>query len=645
MVRLQYCIVLFVKYANTVSEDDNNMLPGAAGDDVHGTKRFRTEPDGDKKAPPDVKQGRSRNRTRRRGPRNAQPAEVDILPHDPMDEGGVDITEPTESEVVADAVVVKNDELDSDFEEEEEVEEVEDNEEGENEEQKPREPTAAMKKKLQTMATQMRNEAGDIILSLEPNQLIPSPLKVIWDEDDTKLLCSYNWSGANDGTNTIFVPGGPAKFRTNKTTPRAIRTDEGFQARDYNYVRKPRDPFSPLFTALGVMSPGYQFWDVDVLADRNNLRILLEFVQGKANGPLRLDVYLIYNTLIFVRKGERFWQRQKMGIGSNFEKMFTDAGDGMEDATGHYRAIRYGMGSLQVVVRFEADAYFDEEASDDLAPSEADAVKGALLADRPRFDYRPPVQLLQKGHIVPMTQMAELKTVTYKMDGMDPVKCQDQLWFGRTPHLFTGIYRVEKDGKGQVLRVRYENAKERVRKWEEKNQDSLRKLVDLLTKIRAALKQQPGPIRAGVLVREGRDSPLVLRTMLRKQHIIGREFFQAHWVHSRSSATRNHQNQGRPFQQHGTRGYRGQMGGMRNNYPPPHLQGYAAYNTPQQQHPGGYGGGRGSGSYGGYGNAHAQQSGFGRGGGNRGGRGSGYSRGHNQHRGRGGNSDSNYRGL
>jgi hypothetical protein len=216
----------------------------------------------------------------------------------------------------------------------------------------------------------------------------------------------------------------------------------------------------------------------------------------------------------------------------------------MEDATSHYRVIRYPMGPLEVIVRFEVDAYFEESASNQLDPTEADAVTGALLAERPRYDFRPPVRVLQKGHIVPTTQMAELKTTTHREEGTSPVMCQDQLWFGRTTHLFTGIYKT-KDGKGKVLRVKYENAKERVDRWEEKNQDALRKLVDLLSRIRAVLKQQEGPIRAGLLVRESKDGPLVLRTMLRKSHIIGREFFSRHWERKPAGAPRGHNMSGR----------------------------------------------------------------------------------------------------
>ncbi|KAJ4352044.1 uncharacterized protein N0V89_007390 [Didymosphaeria variabile] len=545
---------------------------------------------------------------------------------------------------------------------------------------KPKEPTAKMKKKMDVMAKIVQKEAGLVILTVEQNHLIPTSFNVTWDQDKTKLLCSYNWQGTNDGTNTIFVPGGPPKFVPNRALPCVLEADSGFQAADYNYVRKPWEPFAPLFTALGVMNPGYQFFDIDVLADRNNLRILLEFCQGKANGPLRLDVHMVYNTLVLVRKGEKFWKRQISGVGNNFEKNFTRPGDDMEDATSHYRAIRYPMGPLEVVVRFEADAYFEEAASDDLDPTEADAVTGALLAERPRYDFRPPVRFFQKGHIVPTAQVAELKTVTHKDEGTSAVSCQDQLWFGRTTHLLTGVYKME-DGKGKILRIKYENAKERVDRWEEKNQDALRKLVDLLSRIRTALKQQEGPVRAGLLVRESRDGPLILRTMLRKSHIIGREFFSTHWERKPASAPRGHNMRGRwsADRSHqgrlhpGLRGYHTPSGGAPGNehhsqasyganghqQHPAHEvhynwqqqesfgpngyrrhQGYGGQNT--QQQPGGYGGYSFQQQNVYEGRYDQQQPGRGRGGWS-GGQRSGTSRGYNDGRGRSrGRSGSNY---
>ncbi|KAF9732431.1 hypothetical protein PMIN02_009662 [Paraphaeosphaeria minitans] len=560
-------------------------IKGEASEE-NGQKRTRsTEREAGNGPRTNIKQGRSWNRTRRRHQQERSTGETG---ESFVTQDGLILAEPSNPNQPAEE---QDEELVLDDDEDDEVggEEGRDDN-ADYDDDKPKVITAKMKKRMDIMAKMVQKEAGHVILTLEQHDLTPTPTNVVWEQDKIKLLCSYNWQGANDGTNTIFVPGGPAKFVPKTTFPYVIEQDSGFQAADYNYVRKPRDPFAPLFTALGVMNPGFQFSDIDVLADRNNLRILLEFCQGKSNGPLRLDVHMISNTLVFVRKGEKFWRRQTNGIGNNFEKNFTQPGDDMEDATSHYRAIQYPVGPLNIVVRFEADAYFEDCAPGDLDPTGTAAVTGALLAERPHYDFRPPVRFLQKGHIVPTAQMAELKTVTHKEEGTSSVACQDQLWFGRTTHLLTGVYKIE-DNKGKILRLKYENAKARVDKWEEKNQEALRKLVDLLLRIRAALKQQEGPVRAGLLVRESRDGPLVLRNMLRKSHIIGREFFSTHWQRNPAGALRGHNMRGRgsadrSYQerpQHGLRGYHPQSGTLRGNVHQSQPGGSGATDHPYRQ--------------------------------------------------------------
>jgi hypothetical protein len=285
-----------------------------------------------------------------------------------------------------------------------------------------------------------------------------------------------------------------------------------------------------MFQALKVMNPNYQFNDVDVLADRNNLRVLLEFVQGKANGPFRLDLYSIYDTLVIVRNESRWWKNMTGGQshGCNFEAFFTRPAEGMEDATSHYRAIRYPIGPLSVVVRFEADAYDDEIASDDSIPSEDHAVSGGL-AERPMFKFSAPVLVKETGTIVPTAQMVELKTKAYREDSYDMslVQCQDQLWFGRTSLLYTGRYI---SGSGIVTRIKLENAKERVTRWEESNQESLQKLVALLSQLKSIMKRERRPNHAVMLVRDDKAGPISVRSLETNNRAIGNEAFRRHWI-------------------------------------------------------------------------------------------------------------------
>ena len=401
----------------------------------------------------------------------------------------------------------------------------------------PKVLTAAQAKKQERKNRVLSKDRGPIINTISPSDVQPYDSnsyksRIAWDEDP-EILCSYNWSSAVDGSNTIFVPGGPSKW-TPQETPYNVPGDKGFHPTDYNYVRQPRDPFSAVFHAMTLMNPDYPFNDIDILADRNNLRVLLEFVQGKTVGPFRLDLYMVFSTLVIVRREDSFWRRSDgASYGFNFEKHFTMPTPDMSDAASHYRAIRYRMGPLNIVCRFEADAYVDT-APDTLSASEAAAVVPPVPADsdlmqRPQFTYRAPFKVLQKGHLVPGHQILELKTQVEKFreEGQSLVSCQDQLWFGRTTHLYTGRYEA---GTGKILYIKQEDTTERVKRWEERNQTELQKLVGLLTMLKGILMRQQGPLRAAILVREDPRGPLTVHEMLEKRNVVQRQFFERHWM-------------------------------------------------------------------------------------------------------------------
>lgn len=281
-----------------------------------------------------------------------------------------------------------------------------------------------------------------------------------------------------------------------------------------------------MFRALSLMNPTYDLTPIDVLCDRNNLRVLLEFVSGKANGPFRLDLHLISSTLVLVRN-ESKWHKFSNGMsyGANFERHFTTPAPDMHDSTNHYRAIRYPLGPLDVVVRFEADAYDDgASTSDVLTESEARAVISGGAMKRPIFKYSAPIRVLQKGQIVPNAQMVELKTQAWKEE-QSRVACQDQLWFGRTKLLYTGPYT---SGTGEVKRIKYEDASERVKRWEENQQGNLRKLAGLLGMLKRVMMREQRPNHAVVLVREGKSGPLSVRSMETMTRAVGREGMR-HW--------------------------------------------------------------------------------------------------------------------
>ena len=256
------------------------------------------------------------------------------------------------------------------------------------------------------------------------------------------------------------------------------------------------------------MKPDGQLMDVDVLADRHTLRQLLEVCQGKGS-HMRLDLHVHCNTLIIVRNKEVWRQYEQGGYGNSFQETFTTPAEGMEDTTHHYRAIRYPMGPLNVVCRYAADAYDDGMVVDPLAFSNAKAVKG-LPSTKPFFWFNRPFVVQRQGHIVPTTQIVELRArVCNNEEGIigSPAS-QERLWFGRTSLSY--IAPVSRK-TAVVVRVKTDDARDRVMAWEATNQESFRKLVTLLDLLRTAVKSQPG--LAAVLMREGSGQPLTICSM------------------------------------------------------------------------------------------------------------------------------------
>ncbi|KAF2018082.1 hypothetical protein BU24DRAFT_421095 [Aaosphaeria arxii CBS 175.79] len=372
---------------------------------------------------------------------------------------------------------------------------------------------------------------GDILHTIPSASILPIATSVTWLQPP-ELLCCYNWQQTNDGTNAIFVPGAPPLW-TSPSLPYTVPNDNGYHFVDHNHARQPKYPYAPMFCALSSMNPNVKFDDLDILADRNNFRTLLEYVQGKSTGPFRIDLHKINNTLILVKKADRFW-RKANGIshGYNFESHFTQPEKGLEDATSHYRVIRYEMGPLRVAVRFEADACYQETEPREVVPTTLETVGKPDLTERPRFNFTAPIRVIRRGRLVPCANIAEIKSQSIKYDAEGRTKsvgtypCMDQLWFGRTTHLFTGRYQSE---TGVFSRVNYKEARSNIADWEEKSQDGLRKLVSLLVQLKGIVEGEDFPEGAAVVLRETKTGPLTVRVMDEVRLKVHPHFVQKYW--------------------------------------------------------------------------------------------------------------------
>jgi hypothetical protein len=342
----------------------------------------------------------------------------------------------------------------------------------------------------------MTDKTGDIMRTYTSEQLVPSPTAIKWDQE-AEVLCSYSWQEHKIGTSVIFVPGAPPKWSP-LPLPRSIPMDISYTLVDHNHVRQPNYPYHPMFKALEIMNPCVSLSDVDVVADRNNLRTLLEFVQGKHVGPFRMNLHMVDNTLILERKDRTYWMRSKGtdGIGHSFETHFTKADAGLETASSYYRVIRYPLGSLNIAVRVEVDAYIDNttyfgpygsETDEGLDPF-ADVlhnISNGCSISKPRFNYYAPLSVIRASQNLPCSVMAELKTKAIKPNKGKPkaYKQGAQLWFGRTRHLFVSRYKLDVETNSNTCTLQestYYDGLEDLKRCETAHQDSLRKLQQLL---------------------------------------------------------------------------------------------------------------------------------------------------------------------
>ncbi|UPX17246.1 uncharacterized protein EKO05_0007612 [Ascochyta rabiei] len=356
--------------------------------------------------------------------------------------------------------------------------------------------------------------------SLEPDDVAVS------SKPGFETLCSYNW--LNDGS-AIIVPGGPPQWNP-QPLPITLPQDTGRQFVDLNAFRIPRYPFEPAFRALSAMNTGAQLDDVDIILNRNSLRKLLDFAAGRRQDPFRVDLNMVKNTLFISRK-EKTAQRMihgaaNSGYGHSFETAFTKPQTGLNQSSSHHRVIRYKLGGLDCVVRFEVDAYYEEKHTqgpstaagvliDDIVTSLTSLSFGQTQAsEAPEGSTR----VIMKGPPVRSEKLAELKA--HKVARTS--QAMPQLWFGRTHYLITG-----KHTEGTVHSISCNNIEEKFEDWETTNQQTLRKLVSLLKELKGIASTTKD--RTAIVLCKEKGAPLTVFSTKQTITVLPTDITRRHW--------------------------------------------------------------------------------------------------------------------
>ena len=91
---------------------------------------------------------------------------------------------------------------------------------------------------------------------------------------------------------------------------------------------------------------------------------MIKFTSNQSSDSWRTDVDLVGDTMFFSRweasTVEYITGALESGHGHSFEKSFTTFHDDLKDSTSNHRIVRYNLGGLECMVRFEVDAYADD---------------------------------------------------------------------------------------------------------------------------------------------------------------------------------------------------------------------------------------------------------------------------------------------
>lgn len=279
---------------------------------------------------------------------------------------------------------------------------------------------------------------------------------------------------------------------------------------------------------MSVMNPDLQLDDIDIIANRNSFRKLLEFAAGKRQDPFRMVLNMVNKTM-FISRSEKNARMMihgapNSGYGHNLEKEFTVPEHGLDRSSSHHRVIRYHLGHLNCVVRFEVDAYYEAvDSQPSLTSSETalDQIASSIsqLTVNDAKPARGATTVIRKGTVIPSSKLAEIKARKLEKIG----ETVPQLWFGRTPYLLTGQHVG-----GVVHSVRETDVGLKFPDWETANQDKLRKLVSLL----ADLKQLIGGMEKGaaVLVCEDKGAPLQIYRSKSEAGVLPEAIISRHWA-------------------------------------------------------------------------------------------------------------------
>lgn len=322
----------------------------------------------------------------------------------------------------------------------------------------------------------------------------------------------------NTGSPPIWAP--PAETRK-------LNQDSGDVFRDQNAARYPKHPLEPAVRAILTMQPQLRPDQVDIVACGSTIGNLLRFSKSLGS-DFRFDVEFIGSSVFFVRKENTPTEliQGLYGYGHTFPQAYTNWEADVKGSATHQRIVRYRLGELRCLIRFESDLWLPERLTgEELALAKCETsgpkVKSDINNDDDISDLleatssvsvsqkvptvQESLQIKCGGRIIPQKAVFDLKTrsFTRKIDMADVLP---RLWVSQTPNFLIGYHKA-----GLFDEILVQDMHQRIKDWEQENDNALRQLAAVIRRIIEIARTSKGQ---GLEVSRLGNGPLLIRELL-----------------------------------------------------------------------------------------------------------------------------------
>lgn len=330
---------------------------------------------------------------------------------------------------------------------------------------------------------------------LETDQISSSDAKITRVED----VASYNWLRANEPT--IMVPGKPPKWTpTARPTKLAEDDPSATYYRDPNAAYFPSYPMEPVVRSIFEAQPDFDTQEIDIVGCGSTLGNLLRFARNvDIEKSFRFLVEVVGETVFFIRRENSPKEviTDVYGYGHSFPEANTTWDADVQSSEVHERIIRYQLGHLNTIVRFEADGYLPEKVpakktydmsatqevnEDALLPS---LTETTISSHTPKNSNS--LKVIRGRGSIARSAVFDLKTRSIKKKHQDTTLSEQipRLWVRQIPFLIVayherGLFRLEE--------VTVHDIEPDIAMWESDNKQDVWKLINLITKIADAVK-------------------------------------------------------------------------------------------------------------------------------------------------------------